>query len=76
MLAVLPVPLHTSATPHVKALGPALDVVMPRTGTPVVGYRTASLNVRAEFLFYLDRDLKNVDTIPETPPVVVIGVPE
>ena len=75
VLAVLPLRLHTAGAADVKALGPALDVVMPRTATSVVGYRTASMNVRAAFIFYLNRDLDYVKTLPETPPATLVTAP-
>jgi 4-amino-4-deoxy-L-arabinose transferase-like glycosyltransferase len=77
-LLVLPIPLHTDAQVHLKALRPALDVLEPGVTAPLAGFRITSLNVRAACLFYLDRDLRSsrrVTHLPRAPGSLVLAEP-
>jgi 4-amino-4-deoxy-L-arabinose transferase-like glycosyltransferase len=72
-LLVLPIRVHTHAATHLKALGPALEVLAPGDRSPLAGFRTDSPNLRAACLFYLDRDLRSTaapDRVPHAPVVL------
>lgn len=72
VLALLPVPLHTDSQAELRALGPVLDTIAPDART-LVAFRMRSLNLRAAALFYLDRDLRNVDASPPAGVPVVLA---
>lgn len=75
-LLVLPVPVHTYGATDVKALGPALAVLDPAgTEQPLRGYRTRSYNLRAQILFYLDRDLRSVEKVQDLDGRLVLAFP-
>ena len=76
-LLVLPIPIHTEAAADLKELRPALAVLDPGAkGAPLVGFRTRSLNLRASAIFYLDRDLRNVELVRQLDVPVVLALPE
>ncbi len=68
VLLLVPIPLHTTAGEDLRALGPALLVLTPSATGPLAGFRTPSPNLRAACLFYLDRDLRNVDAVRNVRP--------
>jgi 4-amino-4-deoxy-L-arabinose transferase-like glycosyltransferase len=76
VLLVLPVPLHSADAGDVKALGPALAVLEGDRPVPTLtGFRTRSLNLRAAMLFYLDRDLRDVERLDQLGAHLVLAEP-
>jgi 4-amino-4-deoxy-L-arabinose transferase-like glycosyltransferase len=74
-LLVLPIPVHSSGAAHLKALGPALDALAPGDRSPLPAFEVTSPNVRAAFVFYLDRDLRPLGTakLPTGPEALVLA---
>jgi 4-amino-4-deoxy-L-arabinose transferase-like glycosyltransferase len=78
-LLIVPVPLHSEGAAELKALGPVLESVAPGSRAPLTGFRIISVNVRAAALFYLDRDLRDHERLPDlprTPGGLVLTTPE
>jgi 4-amino-4-deoxy-L-arabinose transferase-like glycosyltransferase len=75
LIAVLPVPIHTDRAESARQLGALIDTIHPELDA-VVSYRESHPFWRGQFAFYLDRDLRVVNTLEELsqdPALVVIS---